>query len=90
MFLLVVKLRVACAGNVLLKSFASCQFAQTATLVTCILEVISLNLGLETEYSDCGSSCFSSVPLGKCEHLYFKLARDLRFTSFPITGGFTV
>jgi hypothetical protein len=64
-FWLIVKLRVACAVKVLLKSFASCQFAQTVTLVTCILEVISFNLCLENEYSDCGSSCFSSVPLGK-------------------------
>jgi hypothetical protein len=51
-FLLIVKLGVACAVEVLLKNFASGQFAQTVTLVTCILEVISLNLGLDTEYSD--------------------------------------
>ena len=38
--------------KVLLKIFASGQFAQTVMLVTCILEVISLNLGLDTEYSD--------------------------------------
>jgi hypothetical protein len=51
---LVVKLLVACEVKVkvLLKSFAIGQFAQTATLLTFILEVISLNLGLGIEYSD--------------------------------------
>ena len=46
------KLGVACAVEVLLNNFANGQFAQTLTLVTCILEVIGLNLGLDTEYSD--------------------------------------
>lgn len=38
--------------QVLLKSFARGQLAQTATLVTCVLGVTSENLGLDIEYCD--------------------------------------
>jgi hypothetical protein len=57
-------------------------------LLTCILDVVSLNLGHNTGYPDSGFLWFSPAPLGRCRDGTSIRPYRLPSTSFPIHLSF--
>jgi hypothetical protein len=66
------------------------KLAQGETLLSCIREVPGSNLGRNTFYPDCGSSCYSSVPSDKAGIVPQIGSGPLPSISFPIYYSSTI